>query len=267
MNLQLQKEWNQNKNNNIFWNYIYKLTLSDGSTYIGLRHSFIEPEKDTEYLGSGSYVDKSKIISKEILIQGQFSDKELSDLETFYIKKDKQENPLNLNFTLGAGAWNVYNYSKLHSDEIINILKQKAKERWDNPEVRVKLEYKRKIQNTPEVKDKIAKTVHSTCDDPEWKEQHSQKIKKALSTPERKAKMRQIYDSRKGKPCSNYDEWLANKKLYDVLVKEVYNEYKNELINYNIPWNKFVSIIKGCRNNKQLMIEKIVSYLNNIKEN
>lgn len=258
----LRIEWNQNKKNKIFWNYIYKLTLSDGSTYVGLRYSFIEPEKDTGYMGSGKYVDKSKIIKKEILIQGQFSDKELADLETFYIKKDKEENPLNLNFTLGAGAYGVYNYSELHSDKVIDILRKRAKERWENPEVRSKLEHKRKTQNTEEVKNKISKTVRNSCADSEWKKQHSDKIKKALQNPDTQKKLKALHDSRRGKSGRKWTEEEKQKqrdKMY--ILRSVYLKYKNNFIK-PLNWNDFQKIVKSDFITEEDILNKLVLYIN-----
>lgn len=245
--------------------YIYKLYLEDGSTYIGLRHSEVEPELDTKYLGSSKYLDKSKIIKKEILISGFFSDKELSDLETFYIKKDKEENPLNMNFTLGAGALGVYNYSKLHSDEIIDVLKQRARERWDDPEIRAKLEYQRRIQNTPEVKACIAKTVHQTCDDLEWKKQHSEKIKAALAKPETRAKLDAMYASRRGKPGANKgyhysEEGKEKNSLNNRQAFEIYTKYKDRL---GIPYREYRHIIKGIQD-YNLREQAVLEYLNKL---
>ena len=245
--------------------YIYKLYLKDGSTYVGLRHSEVEPELDTGYLGSGKYVDKSKIIRKEILISGFFSDKELSDLETFYIKKDREENSLNMNFTLGGGAWGVYNYSKLHSDEIIDILKQRAQERWDDPKIRAKLEYQRRIQNTSEIRAKIAKTVHKTCDDSEWKIQHSEKIKAALAKPETRAKLDSMYASRRGKPGANKgihcsEEIKEKIRLNSKQAFEMYTKYKDRL---GITYREYRHIIKGIQD-YNLREQVVLEYLNKL---
>lgn len=166
--------------------YIYKLTLKDGGTYVGQRHCQCEPEKDSKYLGSSKSFKKTDVVKKEILIQGEYSDEQLAWLETIAIMEDKCNSPKNYNITLGALAWGKYSYTKMHSEECKTKMRQKALERWAKPETRSKLEYARKHQmEGNDVKERISKTVRATCNDLNWKLQHSLRIKKALQNARR----------------------------------------------------------------------------------
>lgn len=187
-------------NNNVIWTYIYKLYLSNGDTYVGLRHCNCLPADDTKYLGSSKNFNKKDIVKKEILIEGHFDDKTLSELETFYILESKKYDKCNLNITNGAAQFNVYNYTKITSKEVLEKFKLEARRRWDDPTTRKKLEEKRKTQNTDEVKEKIKQSVHRTCSDPDWKKQHSEKIKAALNNPETQKKIKTANDKKRGRP-------------------------------------------------------------------
>ena len=116
-------------NSDILFAYIYKLYLKDGSTYVGLRHCKCLPEEDYKYLGSSKNFDKKDVCKKEILISGHFNDKELSELETKYILESKRTDPCNLNITNGAAQFNVYNYTKITSEEVLKKFKYEAKRR------------------------------------------------------------------------------------------------------------------------------------------
>lgn len=158
--------------------YIYKLTLKDGGTYIGQRHCQCEPEKDSKYLGSSKSFKKTDVIKKEILVQGDFSDEQLAWLETIAIMSDKCNSSKNYNITLGALVWGKYSYTKMHSEECKIKMHQRALERWSNPEVRSKLEYARRHQNTDEVRKRISESIHkSKMFTKEWSEAHSKSIK------------------------------------------------------------------------------------------
>lgn len=163
-------------NHSYLYSYIYKLILKDQSTYVGLRHCNCLPENDP-YLDSGRAYQKSDVIKKEILISGNFDDKTLAILETVAIMDDKSVNPKNLNRNLGAYFFNQYCLSRF-DEKGHELMQQRAKERWNNPEVRAKLEYARKHQmEGNDVKKRISQTVRKTCSDPKWKKEHSELIK------------------------------------------------------------------------------------------
>ena len=189
-------EMKKKVNNNVIWTYIYKLYLCNGDTYVGLRHCNCLPVDDTKYLGSSKNFNKKDVVKKEILIEGHFDDKTLSELETFYILESKKYDKCNLNITNGAAQFNVYNYTKITSKEVLEKFKLEAHHRWGDPTIRKKLEEKRKTQNTDEVKEKIKQSVHKTCSDLDWKKQHSEKIKADFNNPETQKKIKPAKDNK-----------------------------------------------------------------------
>jgi len=98
-------------------NYIYLITdIKNNKTYIGQRN---KPSlNDDKYLGSPNkgtnYYNiirkRKKDLKKEILIEGNFSPKQLSDLEIFYISYYKFFNKAEYNISLGGGtgSYGVY---------------------------------------------------------------------------------------------------------------------------------------------------------------
>lgn len=160
------------------YSYIYKLTLKDQSTYIGLRHCNCLPEEDP-YLGSGSHYEKEDVIKKEILISGDFDDHTLALLETVAIMDDKAENPKNKNVSLGAYFYNQLCLSR-YNESVRKVMSDKAKARWNRKDQREHLEACRRRQMTPERRARIKENVRKTCNDPLWKKQHAEAIKEGL---------------------------------------------------------------------------------------
>ena len=175
------------------YSYIYKLTLKNNQTYVGLRHCNCSPEDDP-YLGSGSAYQKEDVIKKEILISGQFDDETLALLETVAIMDDKSNNPKNVNVCLGAYAYNQFCLSR-YDEETRKKMSEKAKVRWQRKDQREYLENCRKKQMTKERREQIRKTVLKTTHTEEWHKAHSEAIKKALKNAKRPSNRFYVVDN------------------------------------------------------------------------
>lgn len=234
------------------YSYIYKLTLKDQSTYVGLRHCNCLPEKDS-YLGSGRAYQKENVVRKDILISGNFDDKTLAILETIAIMDDKANNPKNLNRNLGAYQFNQYCLSRFDEDGH-KLMQQRANERWSNPETRSKLEYARKHQmEGNDVKERISETVRKTCSDLNWKLKHSKAIKEALSKKKEDpdwVKKNEEIQRRKSLKARGRKKPLTEKtKDFFNFKKNLYHQNKDIFNN----WNEFQTFIKGIKTEQEIL--------------
>lgn len=163
--------------------YIYKLTLKDQSTYVGLRHCNCLPEEDP-YLGSGTHYQKSDVVHKEVLISGDFDDATLALLETVAIMDNKAENPKNVNISLGAYYYNQMCLSR-YNESVRKAMSEKAKARWQRKDQREYLESCRRKQMTTERRKQISETIKKTTHTKDWSEKHSAAIKEGLKRAKR----------------------------------------------------------------------------------
>lgn len=241
----------ERKSNSYAHSYIYKLILKDQSTYIGLRHCNCLPEEDP-YLGSGSGYKKEDVIKKEILIEGQFDDKTLALLETAAIMDDKCQNDKNVNIRLGAYAYNQFCLSRL-DEKTHQLMSEKAKQRWRNPEQYKFLKSCREKQMTEERRKRISETVKKTTHTEDWGKQHSNAIRKVL-TEKRKdpnwcKRMQEIQEAKAEKLKGRVKVFRKGTLERYAMKKEIYSQNKDLFQN----WNSFQSFIKGFHTKEEIL--------------
>lgn len=241
----------ERKSNSYAHSYIYKLILKDQSTYIGLRHCNCLPEEDP-YLGSGRGYKKEDVIKKEILIEGQFDDKTLALLETVAIMDDKCQNNKNVNRCLGAYIYNQFCISRL-DEKTHQLMSEKAKQRWKNPEQYKFLKSCREKQMTEERRKRISETVRKTTHTKDWYKQHSDAIRKALAEKKKDPNwVRHMKDIQKLKSekLKGRDRVFSKDTLERyAMKKEIYSQNKDLFPN----WNSFQSFIKGFRTKEEIL--------------
>lgn len=213
--------------------YIYRLTFQSGKTYIGQRtYKGDDIDKDS-YMGSSNYKKNNPddvIIKKEIIISGDFDNFTLNLLETdsiIFEKIQKGNNCVN-------GTYGGLFYRFLPRIKGIYIPSKQSKEKNRLAHL-----------NTPDfVKNKIANTVSSLWENPDYrnKQSNSHKGKKShlgfKNTPEQ---IKHLSESHKGIKHSEESKQKRRKIMYNRMtkMKELYSDYKNK--NPNIKWNDFLS--------------------------
>lgn len=136
--------------------YIYKITnFKSGHAYIG-RHN----GKQDSYFGSSVIIDVmirahgkqkvQKFLKKETIIQGDFNDTLLNELERHYIRLYNTKKPNGYNLTDGGEGFSGGEVSV----EQRKFLSEKSKAKWQEPEYKSKMEV---IHSSIEFKNKISK--------------------------------------------------------------------------------------------------------------
>lgn len=142
--------------------YIYKLTFRNGCTYIGKHH---QKRDFDQYITSSSYYKKHKDLleKREIILEVNDIDT-LDIMETICILGDTAENTLNVNYNYGAwlskskfdrgytGASNGI-FGRKQSD----LVRMKMKAKWTRDRKKRASKKMKKISNTDEWKQSIAK--------------------------------------------------------------------------------------------------------------
>ena len=110
---------------------IYKIIFKSGKTYVGQRTFKGDNILDDEYVCSSSYAKNHKeddpVVDRIIIEENIESSEKLSFLETFYIKKDKEENKEN-NVNGNNGAYELHN---LYENNSIGVETRKRKGSYD----------------------------------------------------------------------------------------------------------------------------------------
>lgn len=234
----------ERKSNSYAHSYIYKLILKDQSTYIGLRHCNCLPEEDP-YLGSGRGYKKEDVVKKEILIEGQFDDKTLALLETVAIMDDKCQNDKNVNRCLGAYFYNQFCLSRL-DEKTHQLMSEKAKQRWKDPEQYKYLKSCREKQMTEERRKRIFETVKKTTHTKDWHNQHSGAIKEAFlrkkKDPNWCKHIQEVQKAKTERARMKSSIWKQNKDLFSD-----YNEFRHFIKGFHTK-EEILAIIKERRN-------------------
>lgn len=188
--------------------YIYKTeNLLNGKYYIGKRQYKGDNINEDNYLGSGTLLKLAikkygKINFKKTIISIVETLEELNELEQKIITDKVINDVLSYNLALGGWGGNL--------GEIVN---NKIRIICASPEYREKMS---NIINSPEVKDRIVKSVKRTMADLGWKEKFSKKQKEVQNTIENK-----LRNSENQKVAQNKKEVIDKKRA---TMNELYND-------------------------------------------
>lgn len=213
--------------------YVYRITFQSGKTYIGQRTYKGENVYDDSYMGSSRYKKNNpddKVIKKEIIISGDFDNFTLNLLETdsiIFEKIQRGDNCVN-------GTYGGLFYRFLPRIKGIYKPSKQSKE-------------KNRIShlNTPDsVKNKIANTVSSLWENPDYrnKQSNSHKGNKThlgyRNTPEQIKHISEGHIGIKYSDEAKKNHSIVQQKRMDKM-KVLYWEYKR--IDPLIKWNNFLS--------------------------